>query len=176
LRTNGFNTVGQNRLLVALGGAEENSPQNNSRVLLSEDRGATWQAAEVPIKRTPSAGIFSLCVFKGEKLVAVGGDYKNPNAVNDTLARSVDGGKSWSTPKSENGLTGFRSCVAITAEGYLVAVGPNGTDYSADFGANWKRRSEEGFHAIDFTADGKTGWATGTLGRIGKWTGEKLAD
>ena len=162
-------TVGQNRLLVALGGAEENTSQASSRVLLSEDRGATWKAAEVPIKRTASAGIFSLCVSEGEKLFAVGGDYKKPDAVNDTFARSVDGGKTWSTVESKNGLTGFRSCVAITSAGHLVAVGTNGTDYSIDSGANWKRRSDEGFHAVDFTADGKIGWATGSLGRIGKW-------
>ena len=174
----GTNTItdGPNRLLVALGGAEENTSQASSRILLSEDRGATWRAAEVPIKRTPSAGIFSLCVCEGKKLVAVGGDYKKPDVVNDTFARSTDGGKTWLTVESENGLTGFRSCVAITSDGHLIAVGPNGTDYSVDFGANWKRRSDEGFHAIDFTADGKTGWATGTLGRIGKWSGRKLAD
>ena len=48
----GTNTItdGQNRLLVALGSAEENTSQASSRILLSEDRGATWQAAAVPIK------------------------------------------------------------------------------------------------------------------------------
>ena len=169
-------TVGQNQLLVALGGAEENTSQASSRVLLSDDRGATWQAAEMPVKRTPSAGIFSLCVSEGKKLIAVGGDYKKPDAINDTFARSTDGGKTWLTVESKNGLTGFRSCVAITSDGHLVAVGPNGTDYSVDFGTSWKRRSDEGFHAIDFTADGKNGWATGTLGRIGKWTGKTPSD
>ncbi len=163
-------TIGQNRLLVALGCAEENTSPASSRIVLSEDRGATWQVAEVPIKRSPSAGIFSLCVSEGKKLVAVGGDYKKPNSVNDTFARSFDGGKTWSTIKSDNGLTGFRSCVASTIGGHLVAVGTNGTDYSADFGANWKRISDEGFHSIDFTAGGKTGWAAGALGRIGKWS------
>ena len=170
----GTNTicVGKNRLLVALGGAVENTSSASSRVLLSEDRGANWTAAKVPIKRTPSAGIFSLHFAGEQDVIAVGGDYKNPDVVNGTLARSTDGGKTWAAIKSKQGLSGFRSCVVTTADrGHLIAVGPNGTDGSVDGGESWKRLSDEGFHAIDFSDDGKTGWATGTLGRIGKWTG-----
>ena len=164
-------TVGNN-LLVALGGAEENTSSISSRVLLSKDRGATWTAAEVPIKRTPSAGIFSLHFASDKLVIAVGGDYKNPDAVGGTLARSTDRGNTWSAIKSDHGLTGFRSCVSTTADhGHLIAVGPNGTDGSFDGGESWKRLSEEGFHAIDFSVDGKTGWATGSLGRIAKWVG-----
>ena len=168
----GTNTicVGKNRLLVALGGALENTSSASSRVVLSEDRGTTWTAAEVPIKRTPSAGIFSLHFASERDVIAVGGDYKNPEAVDGTLARSADAGKTWAAIKSDDGLSGFRSCVSTTGRrGQLIAVGPNGTDGSVDDGKSWKRLSDEGFHAIDFSADGKTGWATGTLGRIAKW-------
>lgn len=170
----GTNTIcyGKNRLLVALGGATENTAPVSSRVLLSEDRGTTWAAAEVPIKRTPSAGIFSLHFASERDVIAVGGDYKIPNAIEGTLAGSSDGGKTWSAIKSAAGLSGFRSCVSTTDKhGQLIAVGPNGTDGSVDGGKNWQRLSAEGFHAIDFSVDGKTGWATGTLGRIGKWIG-----
>ena len=170
----GTNTicVGKNRLLVALGGAVENTSSVSSRVLLSEDQGATWTAAEVPIKRTPSAGIFSLHFASEQDVIAVGGDYKNPDAVDGTIARSTDGGKTWSIIKSGQGLTGFRSCISTTGDrGQLIAVGPNGTDRSVDAGKSWKRLSDEGFHAIDFSVDANAGWATGTLGRIGKWTG-----
>ena len=172
-------TTGDN-LLVALGSATENTLPTTSRILMSEDRGATWTAAEVPIKRTPSAGIFSLHFTSDKCVIAVGGDYKNPDAVDGTLARSTDRGNTWSAIKSEHGLTGFRSCVTTTAgarsrpsshRGHLIAVGPNGTDGSIDNGQSWTRLSDEGFHAIDFSVDGKTGWATGSLGRIGKWIG-----
>ena len=170
----GTNTIcsGKNRLLVALGGAEENMSAVSSRVLLSEDRGATWTAAEVPIKRTPSAGIFSLHFVSEQNVVAVGGDYKKPDMIDGTLAISADSGKTWTATQSAAGLSGFRSCVSMTADrGHLIAVGPNGTDISDDYGKSWKRASDEGFHAIDFSDDGKAGWATGTLGRIGKWIG-----
>ena len=166
----GTNTIcfGKSRLLVALGGAKENASHIGSRVLLSEDRGATWGAAEVPIQRSASAGIFSLHFASQQDVIAVGGDYKQPDAVIGTLAHSNDGGKTWSTIKSEHGLSGYRSCVSTAGNrGHLIAVGPNGTDGSIDGGKNWRRLSDEGFHAIDFHVGGKTGWATGTLGRIG---------
>jgi len=168
----GTNTIcyGKNRLLVALGSAKENTTPVSSRVVLSEDQGATWAAAEVPIKRSPSAGIFSLHFISERDLIAVGGDFKNPDATEGTLACSRDGGKTWAAVKSADGLSGFRSCVSTTGKrGQLIAIGPNGTDSSTDDGKNWKRLSDEGFHAIDFSIDGKAGWATGTLGRIGKW-------
>ncbi len=169
----GTNTiaVAPNLLLVALGGAEENTSQASSRVLRSDDRGATWQSTEVPIKRAPSAGIFSLHVTKQQHVIAVGGDYKKPDVAQETLARSTDSGKTWTTIKHANGLSGYRSCVSTAANGHLIAVGPNGTDVSLDSGQSWKRLSDESFHAIDFSTDRQSGWATGTQGRIGKWTG-----
>ena len=51
----------------------------------------------------------------------------------------------------------------------FVAVGPNGTDLSTDLGKNWVRVSNQGFHAIQFSANGSVGWATGDDGRIAKW-------
>ena len=164
-------TVGKNRLLIALGGATENTSPNSSRVLMSEDRGATWTVAKVPIKRSPSAGIFSLHFAGEQDVIAVGGDYKNQDTVDGTLARSTDGGKAWTSIKSQHGLTGYRSCISSASHGNLIAVGPNGTDGSFDSGESWTRLSDEGFHAIDFSTDGKTGWATGAVGRIAKWVG-----
>ena len=174
----GTNTiaVAPNLLLVALGGAEENTSHASSRVLRSDDRGVTWSSTEVPIKRTASAGVFSLHVTDQQQVIAVGGDYKKPDMIEGTLARSTDGGKTWATIKSAKGLTGYRSCVSTAASGHLIAVGINGTDVSLDSGQSWKRLSDDGFHAIDFSSDRKTGWATGAQGCIGKWTGTTEAN
>jgi len=77
---------------------------------------------------------------------------------------------------TQSPLSGYRSCVALgldfLSNPILIAVGPNGTDVSRDLGESWKRTSDEGFHALDFSPDRKAGWAAGSDGRIGRWLGE----
>ena len=85
-----------------------------------------------------------------------------------------DGGVSWEVPEQGNPPTGYRSGTAAWIKGpevIFVAVGTNGTDQSTDFGESWTRVSSQGFHAIQFSPDGKSGWATGSDGRIAKWVG-----
>jgi hypothetical protein len=50
----------------------------------------------------------------------------------------------------------------------LVAVGPDGSDYSNDGGKTWDSFSEIGYHAVKSTSDKKHLWASGSQGRIGK--------
>jgi hypothetical protein len=70
-------------------------------------------------------------------LVAVGGDYKEPNSSSGTAAWSKDGGQHWhaaTTPPH-----GFRSAVAYDPPSKTwITVGPNGTDISTDDGRNWR--------------------------------------
>ena len=167
--------VGENTVLIALGGALEGESFKTSRVLVSNDRGKNWQAAEVPIPRSPSAGMFSLYFVDSKNGIAVGGDYKNETATAGTIATTDDGGKTWSVPAGSS-PTGFRSCVAsFVLEGslngpsdshYCLGVGPTGTDASIDNGNTWFGVSKTGFHAIGSAATDV--WASGSGGRIGK--------
>jgi photosystem II stability/assembly factor-like uncharacterized protein len=137
------------------------------RVFRSTDRGRTWTAHASPLRPTnPSSGIFSLAFRDAEHGVAVGGDYKDPGRAVDVIASTSDGGKTWRLP-SGAGPRGYRSAVAFVpgTKATFVAVGPTGSDRSADGGESWKPLGDAGFHVVDF-ADSSVGWAAGDDGRI----------
>jgi photosystem II stability/assembly factor-like uncharacterized protein len=161
-------------LAIALGGAPQGKRFTASRVVITTDEGRSWVANSVPIARGEASGLFSLCCLSERRWVAVGGDYQQPNTTTETAAWSEDNGKTW-VAVTEQPPSGYRSAVAkaLAAEGKiaLVAVGPNGTDQSSDFGKSWQRVSDEGFHTLDFTPDQQAGWAAGAGGRISRWRG-----
>ena len=157
--------------LIALGSAKEGEQFNKSRIAISKDQGKSWTFAEVPMSRNPSSGIFSMAFLNDLIGVAVGGDYLKPEKVVGNVAYTNDGGMTWKVP-SGNPPSGYRSGVAANRSGklvYYVTVGPSGTDWSVNNPYNWKKISDEGFHAIQFSPTGNTGWASGGDGRIGKW-------
>lgn len=161
------------RCLIALGGAEENQNESQSRIVYTDDRYHTWRVAIVPMLRNPSSGIFSLAMSQGKYGVAIGGNYLQPEIKSDNCAISNDGGLTWNKPTGA-APRGYRSSVAFfvaSSEKRLVAVGPDGTDVSMDGGDNWRAASDVGFHAVRFTDQGGHGWASGSDGRIAKWTG-----
>lgn len=172
--TNAIATDNQ-RYFVGLGSAKEGERFKTSRIVFSHDRCARWHVTQVPIPRSQSAGIFGLCFIDAKHGVAVGGDYQKPDQVEGNFAITSDGGQSWTTPNPRQPPSGFRSCVAVSRKNReirLVTVGTNGTDVSTDLGKKWRRISNEGFHAIDFTNDGIHGWAVGSKGRIARWTNQ----
>lgn len=165
---------GKETLFVGLGSAKPGDKYPNSRMLITTDAMNSWKYAPVPIQRSESAGIFSICFINDKNGVAVGGDYKIADATTNNYAVTSDGGSTWTVPKKRQPPSGYRSCVATWLKGRevnLITVGPNGTDVSRDLGNQWKRCSNEGFHAVDFTADGQTGFASGADGRLAKWVG-----
>ncbi len=69
-------------------------------------------------------------------LVAVGGNYKEPDSSSGTAAWSKDGGQHWHAAAAPP--HGYRSSVAYDPTQKLwITVGPNGTDISHDDGKNW---------------------------------------
>jgi len=145
---------------IGLGSAER------ARVLRTTDGGRTWKVFETPIKSNQSSGIFSIA-FRDEKHgVIVGGDYQKERDATDNLAITNDGGESWTLTK---GLHGFRSVVAyIPGTSSLIAVGPSGSDYSADDGHTWSTLAGPGFDTFSFAPRQKFGWAAGARGAIGR--------
>lgn len=169
-------TIYKNRVFVALGGGLPEQDEVESRVVYSDDRGKTWQASIVPMRRGPSRGIFSVHFASQQKGVCVGGDYQKESDDRDNLAVTHDGGKTWSRPAGKS-PQGFRSCVTSqTRDGQTiwVCVGPSGTDVSDD-GSGWRLVSEVGFHAVEFSPDGASGFACGSDGRVAKWRAKQPA-
>jgi photosystem II stability/assembly factor-like uncharacterized protein len=148
------------RVVIATGGAL-------SRLLVSNDRGLTWQTVVTPIiQGSASTGIFSFD-FKNElEGVIVGGDFKNDTLTNDHIFYTTDGGKTWSRPF--NPTRGYRECVEYLDSGYLVAVGPAGIDVSYSHAINWEKLSDEKkFHVVRQSRNGKLVVIAGGDGRIG---------
>lgn len=154
-------TQGTRNAFIATGGAA-------ARVFRTTDRGRNWSVAETPIASGgDSAGIFSIA-FKNEKVgIVVGGDYKKPDEARNNLARTTDGGHTWQAVSGTQ-LSGYRSCVAfLPGTTNVIAVGPNGSDYSRDNGLTWQPLATEGFHSVSFA--GRAGWASGDDGKIAKF-------
>jgi photosystem II stability/assembly factor-like uncharacterized protein len=154
---------GRNNVWLGTGGGA-------ARVFRSIDGGDTWQVAATPIPSgQPSSGIFSIAFKDAMNGVIVGGDYKKESEARDNVATTADGGRTWNLVKGSL-PGGFRSGVAymLGTAGVVVAVGPAGSDYSSDGGANWMSFGSEGFHAVSFARSG-AGWAAGEGGKIGKF-------
>ena len=137
--------------------------QGGGRVFHTADGGETWSIATTSIRHeSASSGIFSLAFADSRNGISVGGNYSKPTEGADTLALTVDGGKTWSPA---TGLSGFRSAVVYVKKRKLwVATGTTGTDVSRDGGKSWKNIGA-GFNALSFTSHG-AGWAVGANGAI----------
>src|SRR5260370_9126234 len=108
-----------------------------ARVFHSTDSGRTWTVAETPIgSGKPSAGIFSLALGDDNRIMALGGDYKDPGRRNRVAAYSLDKGKTWHLAARQP--AGYRSAVAHIDYGEWGAVVPNGEDFSTADGPHWK--------------------------------------
>lgn len=137
-----------------------------------------WSAKRMPMfAKGESAGIFAIDFADWAHLVAVGGDYKKPDAAVGNTAWSENGGKSWHA--ASNGPHGYRSAVAYYAKAKIwIAVGPSGTDVSRDGGKNWSQLKL----GVGETAGADAQWnalslpfVVGAKGRIGKWRGDGAA-
>lgn len=137
-----------------------------SRVLRSSDGGRTWAAAATPLAAGPSAGIFSVAFRDALHGIVVGGDYRKESEAIDNAAITNDGGKTWSPVR---GLTGFRSVVTYLpgTTSDLIAVGPQGSDYSTDDGRRWTAvTGATGLHTFSAARGGRIGWGAGENGKI----------
>ena len=149
----------------------------NSRVFASEDAGDTWAAYLVKAIAggTGTAGLFSVAFRDASHGLVGGGDFASSKVV-DNVARSSDGGKTWSLTRHPAPIPGAIFGLAYAESGgtqgtpRVVATGPGGTAWSADEGDNWKHIDQlTGLWAVAF-ANENVGWLVGTGGRIYKIT------
>lgn len=142
---------------------------STARVLHTPDRGRTWTVASTPLSSGNSSGIFSVAFRDAQHGVIVGGDFGKEAEAVDNLAVTADGGATWTLVK-DHALSGFRSVVAYQpgAPTTLVAVGPQGADWSTDDGHSWTPIPGQGFHTFSFSPTGTVGWGAGGMGRVGE--------
>ncbi|MCA8943109.1 MAG: oxidoreductase [Planctomycetes bacterium] len=155
----GLRLFGMREVIVGTGGGD------TARVLRSRDRGRSWTVHDTPVRAgDPAAGIFSIAV-RGERVIAVGGRYLDPDLGERSAAYSTDGGVTWRP--SEPMPSGYRSSVAwfdLDGRPIAVAVGRNGADVTDDLGASWRRVGSAPFQAIRSSPSGSTGFAVGAGG------------
>ena len=135
--------------------------------------GYVWSEPEIiPLaKGSPSRGVFSLALAGDDPrvMVAVGGDYRNPNETAGTAAFFHDNA-TWSP--STTPPHGYRSSVAYDPTQKLwITVGPNGTDISTDDGNNWRPLTPSGYDPPDADKNWNAlslPFVVGPHGRIGR--------
>ena len=145
------------------------------RILRTADRGATWTSAPVPIDGGEAAGATSVEVQTGAVGIAVGGSLTARDSVGQTVARTTDGGRTW-TAGGPLPFTGAAYGVAWlaaadAATGAALAVGPGGVAATGDGGATWALVSEDehwGLAAapVASAATARVAWLVGPGGRI----------
>jgi photosystem II stability/assembly factor-like uncharacterized protein len=140
-----------------------------ARVFHSTDYGKTWTVTNTPIANgNASSGIFSI-LSTPWAVIAVGGDYKDPNRADRVAAYWLDEGNTWQLAAQQPG--GYRSAVAALY-GSALAVGPNGEDISDDFGVHWRHIGSLDLNAA-FVLDVNDGWAVGAKGTIARLVNHK---
>jgi photosystem II stability/assembly factor-like uncharacterized protein len=154
-------TSGRSDAWIASGGGAK------ARVYHSGDRGRNWTVSDTPLKSSQSAGVFALAFRNSRTGLAIGGDFGAP-AEGNALARTWDGGRTWSMPAESP--KGYRS--GLTYLPYLptglIAVGPKGSDLSLDGGNHWHQFDDGSFDTVDCGRDGVC-FASGEKGRIAKF-------
>ena len=106
------------------------------------DRSYMSFKSAIPLAKGNTSGAFSFAPAQQSstsfgRLVAVGGNYEDPNQAKETAAWSKDGGQHWTAATTPP--HGYRCAVAYDAATKTwITVGPNGTDISTDDGRNWR--------------------------------------
>ncbi|HEU4643223.1 MAG TPA: hypothetical protein VFS44_12285 [Gemmatimonadaceae bacterium] len=140
-----------------------------ARVLRTRDGGRSWSASVVPVASGTAAGIASVIFRDTLHGVALGGEIGKPVGRGDYVARTADGGRTWSVggrPTFAGAVYGA-AYVPGAPTPTIVAVGPGGMDLSTDDGGHWARLDTLAYWSVGF-ASPAAGWAVGPGGRIVK--------
>jgi photosystem II stability/assembly factor-like uncharacterized protein len=137
----------------------------NARVFHTQDAGRTWTVAPTPIPGGP-AGIVSLSFRDRRHGLAVGGDPPPNGADVGVVARTSDGGRTWSLGGAP---AGYRNSVAWIRgiKKRAVVVGQSGSDLSMNGGRTWTRFDRTLLLGVD-CAPHVVCWAVGERGLAAK--------
>jgi photosystem II stability/assembly factor-like uncharacterized protein len=155
-------THGGSRAWIGTGGAAK------ARVLATTNGGNSWTSHDVPILQgTPTSGVVSVDFRDPFRGILGGGDVVASADPQNNVARSTDGGKTWTltTPTPFTGAVYGLSYVPSQRR-TVVATGPSGAAWSADEGDSWSLLpGVSNFWAVGFASQG-TGWLVGGGGTI----------
>ena len=139
-----------------------------TRVLMTHDRGATWQAVTTPIVAGEGNGITTVAFRDSANGVVLGGTIGDANAFSDNVARTSDGGRTWALGARPPFAGAIYGGVYVPGEpGTLVAVGPKGMIVTRDDARSWEQLDTLSYWSVGF-ASGRAGWVVGPSGRIVK--------
>jgi hypothetical protein len=148
------------------------------------DKKVKWYKSAVPLDSgSSSSGVFAVAVGKAryvgsspyrlknvrliQHVIAVGGDYTQPNNPTGTAAWSTDGGLHWHA--ATHPPHGYRSTVAWDAQNHAwITAGTNGSDISFDNGRTWQPLGNGNWNAISLP------FIVGPKGRIGRLNPARL--
>ena len=137
-----------------------------TRVLMTRDRGAAWEAVTTPIVSGEGNGITTVAFRDTLHGVVMGGTIGAPDAFSDNVARTSDGGRTWTLgARPPFGGAIYGGVYVPGAGGTLVAVAPKGMILSADDARSWERLDTLAYWSVGF-ASARAGWAVGPGGRI----------
>lgn len=157
--------IDDNTAVIGTGAAER------PRVLITNDRGDSWNVVDVPITGgTGARGITSISAFDSDTWMAVGGDISAPDSFTTNVIVTHDAGSTWETtafPVTAGAFYGS-STVPGAPDHTLVAVGPGGVDLTMDYGKTWTNLDTLNFWSTAFVSP-NVGWTVGTDGKVVKW-------
>lgn len=141
-----------------------------ARVLASTDGGKNWTAYETPIiQGTSTTGIASVAFRDLVHGVAVGGDIAARDSSRDNVARTSDGGHTWTLVSSPTFPGAIYGAFYVPKSALLVAVGPRGASVSPNDGDVWIPVDTLEYWSAGFADNGR-GWMVGPAGRITRVT------
>lgn len=155
-------TTGQNGLAWIATGAG-----GNTRVLKSSDYGQSWTVFDSPLVKGAFAGHTAVDFWDDQNGFITGGDLAVMDDYSDNCAFSSDGGQTWKltqTPVTKGAFYGGASWQS-EERNFTFVCGPNGMDYTADFGQRWTQLDSANLWAVGFHSSG-IGWASGRGGSI----------
>ena len=140
-----------------------------ARVFQTTDYGQSWSASEAPVLAGDGAGLTSVSMADALVGTAFGGSLLVSDTHTDDLARTTDGGRSWTRLPHLMMLGPVYGGTHVpgTDGRALVAVGPGGADISMDRGQSWSTLDTRAWWGIGSAGTGGT-WITGPGGRIAR--------
>jgi photosystem II stability/assembly factor-like uncharacterized protein len=147
--------------------AAGNAPR--ARVFWTSDYGRSWQAADAPVVAGEAAGLTSIAMIDETRGIAFGGHLGEQANTATKVARTQDGGRTWSAVPGAPVPGAIYGGVSVPETGgrTFVVVGPGGSAISRDGGNIWSGVDTRAWWGVGSGGPDAT-WITGPQGRIAR--------